>query len=153
MERQAAQETPAQQALMRQRWKQLMTPRGPWSAFDQVRADDARPSLGGNTRIHGFPCSRIALQANGKAVGEACVAPPQSVAGGAAVLEMLQAMAAALDRMRTLTDGALLIVWPSHPLVPAARSGQLPLQAIQQTPGGVRHTLQLVAIERLATPP
>jgi hypothetical protein len=153
MERRAAQETPEQQALTRQRWQQLMATRGPWSAIDQVRADDDRPSLGSSTRIHGFACSRIALQANGNVVGEACVAPAQSVAGGAAVLEMLQAMAAALDRMRALTDGALLIEWPAHPLVPAARSGQLPLQAIQQTPGGVRHTLQLVAIEPLATPP
>jgi hypothetical protein len=118
-----------------------------------VRADDARPILGGDIRILGFTCSRIELQAQGQPVGEACVAPPQSVAGGAAVLEMLQAMALALDRMRTLTDGALLVAWPSHPLVPAARSGQLPLQVVQQTPGGVRHTLQLVAIEPLATRP
>jgi hypothetical protein len=153
MERQAAQGTPAQQALTRQRWQQLIAPRGPWSAIDQVRAEDTRAMLGDGIRVLGFACSRIALQARGEPVGEACVAPPQSVAGGAAVLEMLQAMASALDRLRMLTDGAVLIAWPSHPLVPAARSGQLPLQVVQQTPGGVRQTLQLSAIEPLTSPP
>ena len=147
MERQAAQGSAAQQALARQRWQQLLAPRGPWAAMDRVRAQDARPSLGGNATVLGYACSRIALHADGEPIGEACVAPAASVPGGAAVLQMLLAMAAVLDQLRALPDAPAYPAWPSHPLVAAARSGQLPLQMIQHTHGGVRHQLQLDAVE------
>ncbi len=151
MERLAATGTPAQQALAHRRWQQLLAPRGPWSAMDRVRAQDARPSLGGNATVVGYACSRIGLHADGEPVGEACVAPASSVSGGAAVLQMLQAMAAVLDQLRDRTDGPAPQAWPSHPLVAAARSGQLPLQVIQHAPGGVRQQLQLAAVEPLPT--
>mgnify|MGYP003647877018 CR=1 FL=1 len=153
MERQAAQGSAAQQALARQRWQQLLAPRGPWSALDRVRAQDARPLLGSDATVLGYRCSRIALHADGQAIGEACVAPATSVSGGAAVLQMLQAMAAVLDRLREWPDTPVYLAWPSHPLVAAARSGQLPLQVIQHAPGGVRHQLQLDAVQPLPSIP
>ena len=108
---------------------------------------------GSDATVLGYRCSRIALHADGQAIGEACVAPATSVSGGAAVLQMLQAMAAVLDRLREWPDTPVYLAWPSHPLVAAARSGQLPLQVIQHAPGGVRHQLQLDAVQPLPSIP
>lgn len=153
MAHQAAKGTAAQQALARQRWQELLAPRGPWSDLDRVRAEDERPPLGDKDTVLGHDCNRIALFAGQERIGEACVAPAQSVAGGTAVLQMLQAMAAALDRLRALTATSLPLAWPSHPLVAAARSGQLPLRVVQQTATGVRHSVQLDAVQPLAATP
>lgn len=122
LDQQTRRGTPAEQALARRRMTEFLAPRGPWAALEKVMADDPRPPLPGVQYMRGYRCSRIALQANGQQVGEACVAEPQSDAGGVALVQMLGAMAAVLDQLRQADTAAALLGWPSHPLLPAARS-------------------------------
>ena len=141
--------TPAEQALGRRRMGELFAPRGPWAALDTVTAEDPMPSLPGVQHVLGYGCSRITLHARGQQVGEACVVAPQTVAGGTAVVQMLSAMAAVLDQLRMQGHTIEFLGLPSHPLLPAARGGQLPLKVVQMAPEGNFSGLQLQAVQHI----
>ena len=150
LDQQTRRGTPAEQALARRRMAELFASRGPWAALDAVTAQDPRPSLPGAQQVLGYPCSRIALQAGGVTVGEACVAEPKIVAGGVAVVQMLRAMAAVLDQLRQPGNATVFLGLPSHPLLPAARGGQLPLKVVQTAPEGTVSGLQLQAVQHIS---
>lgn len=107
------------------------------------------PSLPGVQHVLGYGCSRITLHARGQQVGEACVVAPQTVAGGTAVVQMLSAMAAVLDQLRMQGHTIEFLGLPSHPLLPAARGGQLSLKVVQMAPEGNFSGLQLQAVQQI----
>ena len=104
----------------------------PWAAFE---AADTWVELGTTGSVAGHVCRRLRVVTAGQAVGEACVADPAALPGGAAVMALLQA----LDRLDAQLRQRLGLTgeapWPWHPLVAASRSGGLPLRVAEQLAG------------------
>jgi hypothetical protein len=130
-------------------WRQLSQATGlhrPWAA---VEAANRWPPLGGNDRVAGLACRRLAVANGDRTVGEICVMDASERAGGGAILQMLSAMLQLADQMRSLAPDATWPAWPSHPLVAAARSGGLPLRIVEAVAGERRNELRLAQVQPL----
>ena len=112
-------------------------PQRPWVAVD---AADNWSEPRGLDHVAGLACQRLVLKVDERTVGEACVADASALAGGPALLQMLQAQVKFADPLRASVPGAAAIVWPLHPLMAVARSGRLPLRVPEAVEGGHRVT-------------
>jgi hypothetical protein len=118
----------------------------PPRAWAGVEAADRWAPRPGTAAVAGLPCRRVTLQRGPHEVGEACIAEPAALPGGAALHQLLQALLALSDAVARHPAGAGTEP-PRHPLVTGVRTGGLPLSVREAAAGGT------VREWRLAAPP
>jgi len=112
----------------------------PWAALE---AADRWTPLPAPAAAPIAACRRLALHAATGPVGETCIAEPDTLPSGLALMQLLLALSDLADALRRRLPDAMPADWPLHPLVVAARTGGLPLSVIEHLPGERRREWRL----------
>ena len=118
----------------------------PWAALEAINVWMAQETT---DEIAGVKCRSFIMKIGEKAVGEMCVADALTTRGGSAVQQLLWTIGQVAERVRAGVADSESIGWPSHPLVAAARTGQLPLLVVERLDGEVRNELRLALVRTL----
>ena len=118
----------------------------PWAALEATNVWVAQETTG---EIAGVKCRSFIMKTGEKPVGEMCVADALTSPGGSALQQLLWTIGQVAERVRAGMADSESIGWPSHPLVAAARTGQLPLHVVERLDGEVRNELRLALVRAL----
>lgn len=121
----------------------------PWAALEATNVWVAQDARG---EFAGMKCRSFVMKVGERAVGETCVADALASPGGTAVQQLLWAIGQVADRVRVGVADSESIGWLLHPLVAAARTGQLPLQVVERLDGKVRNELRLALVRAIPVP-